>query len=126
MKKFLYLFIAWSTPVFADDDAGILWVNNDITKDRLRNGDITMKDIPIMIASVIEMLLLLAGTISVVALIYHAIRMQLASGITGDASWVDKAKSGMKWALLGFVLSMSAWFLMSKFVAIIAAGTAGN
>jgi hypothetical protein len=45
--------------------------------------------------------------------------MQLASGITGDSSWVDKAKRGMKGALLGFILAMSAWFLMSRLVALL-------
>jgi hypothetical protein len=57
-----------------------------IDNDRLRSGDITMNDIPVMIASIIETLLALAGAICVVALIYHAVRMQLASGITGDSS----------------------------------------
>jgi hypothetical protein len=45
-----------------------------------------MKDIPVMIASAVEYLMALAGSIAVVALIYHAVRMQLASGITGDSS----------------------------------------
>jgi hypothetical protein len=39
-----------------------------------------------MIVSIIKFLLGLAGSISVVALIYHAVKMQLASGITGDSS----------------------------------------
>ena len=40
-----------------------------------------MKDIPQMLAGLIEILLGLAGTVSIVALIYHAVQMQLASGI---------------------------------------------
>ena len=55
-----------------------------------------MDDIPKIIAGVIEILLAIAGTVSIVALIYHAVKMQLASGITGDSSGVDKAKAGMK------------------------------
>jgi hypothetical protein len=94
-----------------------------IDNDRLRSGDITMNDIPVMIASIIETLLALAGAICVVALIYHAVRMQLASGITGDSSWVDNAKKGMKGALIGFVLAMSAWFLMARLVSVIATNT---
>ncbi len=39
-----------------------------------------------MIVSVINFILALAASIAVVALIYHAVRMQLASGITGDSS----------------------------------------
>ena len=57
-----------------------------ISTERLRNGDITVSDIPKMIVSIIAFLLGLAGSISVVALIYHAVKMQLASGITGDSS----------------------------------------
>ncbi len=53
------------------------------------------------------------------ALIYHALRMQLASGITGDSSHVDHAKDGIKGSIIGFVLSMSAWFIMTKFVEIL-------
>jgi hypothetical protein len=52
----------------------------------LRNGNITLEDIPLMIASAIEYIMALAGSIAVVALIYHAVRMQFASGITGDSS----------------------------------------
>ena len=52
----------------------------------LRTGNFTMDDIPMIIAGVIEILLGIAGTISIVALIYHAVRMQLSSGITGDSS----------------------------------------
>ncbi len=57
-----------------------------ISTNRLRTGDIGMKDIPVMIASAVEYLMALAGSIAVVALIYHAVRMQLASGITGDST----------------------------------------
>lgn len=68
---------------FADDpNAGIYGVGNGITKDDLRTGNLSMDSIPMLIASSIEYLLAIAGTISVVALIYHAVRMQLASGIT--------------------------------------------
>lgn len=45
--------------------------------------------------------------------------MQLASGITGDSSHVDHAKDGIKGSIIGFVLSMSAWFIMTKFVEIL-------
>jgi hypothetical protein len=45
-----------------------------------------MDDIPNAIVNIIEFLLGVAGTISVVALIYHAIQMQINSGITGDSS----------------------------------------
>ncbi len=124
MIRIPYTLIAYLSSLFfsintyaAEDN--ILW----ISQDRLRNGDITYADIPLMIVSAIEFLLAVAGSISVVALIYHAVRMQLASGITGDSSGVDKAKKWMYGAMLGFVLSMSGWFLMTKFVALLSSAT---
>jgi hypothetical protein len=51
-----------------------------------------MYTIPLAIAGIIETLLAVAGTIAIVALIYHAVQMQINSGITGDSSGVDKAK----------------------------------
>ncbi len=89
----------------------------------LRTGNVTMEDIPMMIASAIEYLLAIAGAVCVVALIYHAVRMQFASGITGDSTWVDKAKKWIYGSVLGFVLSMSAWFIMTKLVALLASTT---
>lgn len=68
-------------------------------------------------------MLAFAGAISVAALIYHAVKMQFASGISGDSSGVDHAKHGIKGALIGFVLSMSAWFIMTKFVELLVENT---
>lgn len=45
-----------------------------------------MNTIPNVIVSVITFLLAIAGSVSVAALIYHAVKMQLASGLTGDSS----------------------------------------
>ena len=121
-RKILFSFLILSLSsisVFADTSAGIYGEWNTLTKDDLRNGNITMTDVPVMIASMIEYILALVGSICVVALIYHAVCMQFASGITGDSTWVDKAKKWMKWAILGFALSMSAWFLMTKLVALL-------
>lgn len=51
-----------------------------------------MDTIPQALAYVINFLIAIAGTISIVMLIYFAVKMQLASGITGDTSGIDKAK----------------------------------
>jgi hypothetical protein len=97
------------------DKSNILWLDEK----KLRTGDVTMDDIPKVIVYMITFLLGVAGTISILALIYHAVKMQLASGITGDSSWVDKAKSWMKWAMIGFVVSLLAWFIVTRFVDIL-------
>lgn len=65
-------------------EAGIY--GNAVSKNDLRTGNITLSTIPRLIVSAIETLLILAGTICVVAIIYHAVKMQIASGITGDSS----------------------------------------
>jgi hypothetical protein len=75
----------FSHPVYADENAGI-YDDGVRTRDQIRNGDFTMNDIPQILAGAVEMLLGIAGTISIVALIYHAVNMQLSSGITGDSS----------------------------------------
>jgi hypothetical protein len=97
----------------------ILWI--DVKK--LREGDVDMNTIPVAIAGVIEWLLAIAGTVSVVALIYHSVQMQLNSGITGDSSWVDKAKKWMIASLVGFVISLLWWFLVSRFAEILSSLT---
>jgi hypothetical protein len=51
-----------------------------------------MNTIPTVILSIIKTLLGIAGTVAIFSLIYHAVQMQLNSGITGDSSGVDKAK----------------------------------
>lgn len=63
-----------------------------ISDEKLRNGDVRMSDIPIAIASITQIIIGLAGTISILMLIYFAVKMQLASGFTGDVSGADSAK----------------------------------
>ena len=84
-----------------------------------------MDTIPKAIVGIIEWLLAVAGTLSVCALIYHAVQMQLNSGITGDASGVDKAKKGMFGALIGFVISLLSWFLVTRLADILAGMSGG-
>ena len=100
-----------------DEETGI-YNQSWLSKDDIRTGNITLDDIPGIIVSAIETFLALVGTICVVAIIYHAVRMQLASGILWDSNWVDKAKKWIYSAMIGFVLSMSAWFIMTKLVSI--------
>jgi hypothetical protein len=90
---------------------------------RLRQWDVDMNTIPLIIVSVIETLLAVAGTVAIFSLIYHAVQMQINSGITGDSSGVDKAKKGMIGALIGFVIAISAWFLVTQAVALLGAAT---
>jgi uncharacterized membrane protein len=47
------------------------------------------------------------------------VQMQLNSGIMGDTSWVDKAKKWMIGSLIGFVVAVLAWFIVTRFVEIL-------
>ena len=95
----------------------ILWVS----KEDLRSGNVDMNTIPQVIVSVIQTLLGIAGTVAIFSLIYHAVQMQLNSGITGDSSGVDKAKKWMQWALIWFVIAIAAWFLVTRAVDLLSA-----
>ena len=108
-----------SPTVWSSVDAGenILW----LTQDQLRSGNVDMNTIPQVILSVIQTLLGIAGTVAIFSLIYHAVQMQLNSGITGDSSGVDKAKKGMTGALVGFVIAIAAWFLVTRAVDLLSA-----
>lgn len=90
----------------------ILWVSNA----DLRSGNVDMNTIPNVIVSIIQTLLALAGTFAIFSLIYHAVQMQINSGITGDSSGVDKAKKWMIGSLIWFVIAISAWFLVTRAV----------
>lgn len=99
------------------DKSNILWVS----KENLRAGNVDMNTIPQVIVSIIQTLLGIAGTVAIFSLIYHAVQMQINSGITGDSSGVDKAKKGMTGALIGFVIAIAAWFLVTRAVDLLSA-----
>jgi hypothetical protein len=94
-----------------------IYSNTNLSKDDIKNGNITYEKIPMIIVSAINSLLLLVGTVCVVAIIYHAVKMQVY-GVAWDSSWVDKAKKWVYSSIMGFILSMSAWFIMTRLVAI--------
>ncbi len=115
-----YILISQShfiTQVFAED-AGV-FENSDISGTDLREGNISIETIPGMIASVIQFVIWIAGTMAIVALIYNAVQMQLKSGITWDSSWVESAKKWMYWAIFWFILAIMSWFIVKRVVEIL-------
>ncbi|NRH21624.1 hypothetical protein HOO68_06305 [Candidatus Gracilibacteria bacterium] len=82
----------------------------------LREGNVDMNTVADVIIAMVEVLIGIAGTVAVFSLIYHGLQMQINSGITGDSSGVDKAKKGMIDAGIGFVIAISAWFLVTRAV----------
>jgi Type IV secretion system pilin len=106
------------TPIGASS-SNILNQGNEITDQDLRTGNVSMDTIPKIIISVINVLLGVAGTVAVVALIYYAVQMQINSGITGDSSKLSDATKWMRWALIWFVVAILAWFIVIRFVEIL-------
>lgn len=82
----------------------------------LKSGNVNLDSIPIIIASLIRFGTAIAGTISILMLIYFAVQMQLKSGITGDTTGVEQAKKGMFASAIGFMISISAWFIMARVI----------
>lgn len=89
----------------------------------LRTGNVNQNTIATVIVNIINLLLGVAGTVAIFSLIYHAVQMQINSGITGDSSGVDKAKKWMIGALIGFVIAISAWFLVARVVELLGAAS---
>lgn len=110
LALFLTVFF-WSVEnIFAVDN--ILGVEDT----DLMTGNVDQNTLPYVVVNLIEVLLEVAGTIAIFSLIYHAVKMQLSSGITGDASGVDKAKKGMIASLIGFVIAILWWFIVTRAV----------
>ena len=82
----------------------------------LRAGNVNIDSIPGVIATVTEVIIGVAGTISIFMLIFYAVQMQLNSGITGDSTGVEKSKKGMIASGVGFVISISAWFVVARII----------
>lgn len=100
-------------------EENILWIDDD----KLKAGNVDIDTIPQVLANVINLIIGFAGTISVFMLIFFAVKMQLNSGITGDSSGVDRARKWMIASGIGFVLSVSAWFIMDRVIDILQIAT---
>ncbi len=112
LTKISYALVASVTTLptaFAEDpSAGIFGEAGGLSRDQLRKGDITFEQIPGAIMSVTNFFLAFAGTISVVMIIYGAFKLSLGS-IESDK---ETAKKIVTAAVIGFVLSVSAWAII--------------
>ena len=126
MKKIFYSALALSSilpskSVFAQSGTANA-VNNaqesilGINDGDLRAGNVNIDSVPMVIATLTEVIITAAGTISIFMLIFYAIQMQLNSGITGDSTGVEKSKKGMIASGIGFVISISAWFVVARII----------
>lgn len=126
MKKYFYSALAFlsifaSKLAFAQSETAAT-INNaqesilGINDGDLRAGNVNIDSIPGVIATATEVIIAVAGTISIFMLIFYAVQMQLNSGITGDSTGVEKSKKGMIASGVGFVISISAWFVVARII----------
>ena len=85
-----------------------------------------MNSIPVVLASVIQFIIGIAGTVAIFMLIFFAVKMQISSMQLGDTSGVEKSKKGMISAGIGFLLAISAWFIMARVIDILSTATGAN
>ena len=100
----------------AADTTTILWLSSGDSK--LRSGDFSFSDIPVVIVGVTDFFLYFASAIAVVVIIYWAVKMQLHSGAFGSNNH-EEWKKTITAGIIGFAISISAWFIVKKFVEII-------
>jgi hypothetical protein len=106
MKRTLYSLIAIANLGASRAFAAENWIG--ISNDKLRNGNVGFNDIPAIIINVTNYILGLAGTVTVVMIIYGAVRMGLGS-LSNDKETGKKIISA---GIVGFVLAVSGWFII--------------
>jgi hypothetical protein len=75
---------------------------------RIRTGDIHLKQIPCFIKFFSQTLIALAGTLSVIFVMFGGYQYIFAEAIDGK----EKAKETITYALIGLVVTLSAWMLV--------------
>ncbi len=91
---------------------------------KVRTGDFSYTDIPQIIVSATEWFLALSGTVSIMVLIYGALRMQIGSGMFGKEDSA-KGKGIMTAGITGFILSASAWVIVRTIVTLLTETSTG-
>jgi hypothetical protein len=110
MKKIFYTIIALFTSFQVALAGSNAWIfeTSGVTGDNLKQWNIHIGDIPNMIRWVIDFLLWVAGTISIIFVIVWAYQILFWS-LSGDKS---KWKNTIVAALIWFALASLAWFII--------------
>jgi hypothetical protein len=111
MKKTLSIITLYTTLVswaFAADD-NILGISDT----KLRNGDVSLEDIPKAITSLIDFFMSIAGTIAVIFIIIGAYKILFWS-LQQDKT---KGRDTIIMALTGFALAALAWMIVKIILA---------
>jgi Type IV secretion system pilin len=86
-----------------------LWTSDT----NLRSGNVGFEDIPRMIVSVTNWLLGFVGAVSVIMIIYWAVRLGYGA-VTGDK---ETGKKIITASIIGFVIAVSGWFIVNFLIA---------
>ena len=78
-------------------------------REKIESGDMELNDIPLLLINFVDFISAWAGTISVIMLVWGGLKL-IASGITEDK---EGAKNTIKWALIGLIVSLTAWLIVN-------------
>lgn len=113
MKKIIFaitfILSNFQTKVFAAQWTWVFWGCRSI--DQIRKGDIVMDTIPCMISELINIMMGIAWTISVIFIIIWAYQMLFWSLSKDNAKW----KQTIIYAITWFVLASFSWLII-KFI----------
>ncbi len=73
--------------------------------DRINKGTLHLSDIPLVVVHLIDIATQIAGTIAVIFIMFSGLQFMLS----GVAESKEKAKTTLKWALIGLVVTFLAW-----------------
>jgi Type IV secretion system pilin len=86
------------------------WIG--IGDSNLRNGNVDFGTIPLLIVSVTNYLMGFVGTVSMMMIIYGAVRMGFGV-VTGDK---EIGKKVIAAGIIGFVIAVSGWFIVNLII----------
>ena len=93
-------------------DNGANWIFWDkINKKNVKRWDIHLEDIPIILRNIIDILLEIAWTISLIFIIIWAYKIIFGSLVSDKNKWRDTIIMALTW----FAISTLAWFII-KFI----------
>jgi hypothetical protein len=115
MKKIFHIFLfilVWISIFFqvwyADYDNNN-WILN-LSSGNIRNGDVSFNDIPNIIVGATSFILWFSATISMLMIIVWALKMQIWRAVSNEHA---KGKEAIKYWILWFILSITAYLIMN-------------
>jgi hypothetical protein len=104
----LWILLSYHAKIYATD-AWILWW---VTKEKLRDWDIHVDDIPNILRYAIDYLMWFAWTIAIIFIIIWAYKVALWTLEWDKSKW----KETIMYALLWFVLAALSWLIMKLII----------